>query len=267
MAISKNLLFLLVLLTGLIHSKRLTAQETTTENKWMVGANIGIKLFLDCGGDCFDHRSVAAMQSKSAFVHFRVLQWLGLTAGVDHFRLQNYTTNSLWSPRNNNLIPFAQVDVKSNMFYASIGPQFLFRLGQGDLGLEARLGIGFNAMRLDALSIVGDDYAIKYKSIRSNIRTLQLSYVYWPKPQLGVSISVASTSTDDATFDPVTTSIRSLEIKTPIEEVNPEIDPVVLSLLSLSPTGAFIVNLSLGLTYRFGFLKNLKGTGVIPLEY
>lgn len=245
MTLSKKIPLLFLILIGLLGSNSLLAQrETGPKSRWSLGTSIGIPLFADCGSDCGEERSVHSAHSKNVFLHFRLLRWLGISGSLDHYRLQNYSSGNIWNEELN-LTPQAQLDIRSNMFVASIGPQLLFRLGQGDLGLELLYGTGFNTMRLNALAIDGRSYDIKYQSISASSETIKLSYTYWPKPNFGLNFSVASTSIyHRGSFD-------QIEAKIPLEINYPDTPAEVLEQLAPTTTGSTFVLLSLGFTYRF----------------
>ena len=240
----KPVLFYLLIFSCLAYSSSLFAQKTSPKNPWMIGVEAGVNIYIDCHA-CNEKESVTTMLASSAFTHYRLKRWVGVSANFAHYRMHTYSSASLWDTESY-LVPLTQRDFRTNMLALSIGPQLLIRIGQGDLGFEVRYGRVYSTTRLNALTLEGQTYDIKYKSEFSDSESYKLRYTYWPKPRFGVNISLEITDTTRRKR-----LSEDLSPKTALEEVYPDIKPEVLAQIVPRPEDASFFNIMLGVTYHF----------------
>ena len=227
------------------YCKPIFAQKAVVKSPWVIGLETGVNLHLDCRFNCWEKVAVSSLRSNSAFVHFRLKRWIAITANTAHYLEHTYSNASLWDSEER-FIPLVQRDFRTSRWALSVGPKFLLRLGKGELGLEVRYGRVYSSTRLNALVIGGQAIDIKYKALVFNSESTRLGYTYWPKPRIGINISLEST----LIFDPGSTD-RHHTPKTSLEENYPEVDSGVLTNLAPAASGSDFCNIILGITYRF----------------
>lgn len=242
----RYLLFLCFLLFGFASPHNLWAQKKASRSAWMIGGSLGLTTKATCASFCKNNRKFSSsVNSQRIFVHFRWLHWFGITANLIHQR-EHSISNALIGEPSSNLPPFAQRTVRSDWTSLNIGPHYLLRLGQGDLGLEYELGWSWGGNGLRATSLANKEYRINYQQVNSLSQNIRLSYTYWPKAELGVFITWEYIDISSQTL----LDYGPLRPIVPYDRLYPEVPSTILENLAPEPRAGSYSGFEIGITYR-----------------
>lgn len=241
----KRISIYLIMIGSACFSNTSHAQEQLPMSPWTIGVDIGINIYLECG-ECKEVISLNSAFTSGFLLHYRLKKWFGLTGHLGYNRLQNYEMKTVVSNSFINDRPIYQRDLKFNYVMLSAGPKFIVRIGQGDLGLETRMGLYTVSANMNIISPKGEPMEIDYKRRFSGFTSLKIDYTYWPKPNFGVSLGFENLTdrSSNSLF------VDSFEPKNSLSEIYPDANQEELVKLSPTSRGAFRINIVLGFTYR-----------------
>lgn len=249
--LQKNQLALLVM-GALCLSVSLSAQKILPQNKlspWTIGLEVAGPINTGADRDVQDFDDALTYGRVGANGSYRIARWLAIEGQLQFHRRASSKQQSFFDNTITGERPLYHLHQKTNMFSFSIGPIFMYRVGQGDLSLALHYGgvLDFSTMR--AVRFDQQSANITYQPEMLAIQQAELGYTYWPNTQLGVSAKVSlqnmgtGSSGIGRTLNPSTinSSLTDFEI---------------LELESLSPLlNRYNIELIFGIGFHYRFKK------------
>lgn len=176
-------LLLVVLLCGALSAAHSQADSLS---RWAVGIEGNIVINAYCESPCFNSNR-GNLLPIGLETEYRALRWLSFPARLDFWSLKSsgiLTSNEGYS------FGIYKTNFRMKAAMISAGPRFMFRLGQGDLGLSYRAGLAIQNSRQELRHPNRPDLQMKFKSVVSAFHNLELGYAYWVQPRLAIRFSV-----------------------------------------------------------------------------
>ena len=125
------------------------------------------------------------------------------------------------------------------------GPQFLLRVGQGDVALDFLAGAIYQRSRAKGTTAISETFDFKFRGDFNPFMKLGLSYTYWPVERFGINFG------SEIGFFPFTSEqSRQASDLNELEQQLPDVPLYVIQNLSSSFDGTGTVHLTLGIAYR-----------------
>lgn len=236
--------FYVLLLLGFIASRTANAQQATS--RWTLGAEIGISVVHEAPFEISTAHSQSwnSTQLANLTVDYRLFRWLVVRA-EGNLLLNNLRRAGRIIDNEFTEAYLLQWSTTTPFIGLTAGPQFLFRIGQGDLALDLLAGAGYRYSRAKGTGSDGQVYDFRFEGAMNAYLKLGLSYTYWPTDRFGITLGG-----ETATL-PYTTG-RTRQIKNPdtVTAQYPDIPLQVLQRMSNRTEGNMYVHLTLGVAYR-----------------
>jgi hypothetical protein len=204
-------------------------QDALPESRWTLGLEFGLPLILDCEL-CSERNTLSTTLGINAT--YRIRRWLGVNFNSSYYNM-NLTKHEWFGS-----FGFHTSDafLRTNAFNLSIGPQLLFRIGQGDLSLEARYGWVLNYTRMSGYDSKGGSFTNETSTLSSGTSAFRIAYTYWPKHRFGIQLGVETANNQ---FPDATVLLINQQYN---EQFNTQL---------VSSRGFSQLNLIIGANYRF----------------
>jgi hypothetical protein len=235
----------------LLAAAKMGLSQADSLSRWSLGLEAGTNLHAECGVCAHDQGTTFALP-LALQAEYRLRRWLAfpIHLGFVHLNdraLTRLSSDADWGVYDNSY--------RLQVWTLSAGVKLMLRLGQGDLGLSYRQGVDLRSMRQQIASLDQPPISISYQPNVSQSEAIRLSYAYWPQPRLAVSFSAEMFHAN---------RIRRFELRQSPGELLPGFGENSQAVLLVSGPDAFIgnsrsrgpylVNVLLGIQYRFGGL-------------
>jgi len=159
------------------------AQESLPESRWTLGMDFGIPLSVECE-KCDNRSTVSSTVGINA--SYRLVKWLSLNANTSYFRIDAIKHEWIGGFEFHASEAILQTDALS----MSIGPQFLFRLGQGDLSMELRYGLVVNYTSMAGYDSKNGNFSSNTSNTSVGTSAFRIAYTYWPQHRFGIQFGL-----------------------------------------------------------------------------
>ncbi|WP_282777010.1 hypothetical protein [Phaeodactylibacter xiamenensis] len=174
-----QLLFYFFLLSGIGFS-----QEAAL-SRWTVGLETGLNFRVSCPECPFDgHDHLGDAVPVAARTSYRLLPWLSME-GAFSYQPARY---SLLAGLNSGVGVY-DLEFRLPALHLTAGPRIQVRIGQGDLGLEYRMGLLTYTQSVQVQNNTGYAQRFSYDWQTAIAEAWRLSYTYWPTARIAVSVN------------------------------------------------------------------------------
>ena len=167
----------------------LKAQEASPGNRWAAGIGFGYTYWEGIARDQYEGKEVTCIPTE-ANLEYRLFRWLSLTANFSYGQFRSGRLQIISTAEDiRDRYPF-HFSYRLQLATASIGPKVQFRIGQGDLEAELRLGMSRQWLHQESYGPGQRRYAIAYKGLNDEYLAMRAGYTYWPQERFGISVGV-----------------------------------------------------------------------------
>lgn len=154
-------------------------------SRWTVGLETGLNFRVSCP-DCpfFGHDHRAGAVPVAARTSYRLLSWLSMEGAVSYQAARYSQLAGLNSGSDVYDLAF-----RLPALHFTAGPRVQLRIGQGDMGLEYRMGLLTYTQSVQAQNSAGYAQRFSYDWQTAIAEAWRLSYTYWPAARIAVSIN------------------------------------------------------------------------------